>query len=97
MKIKILTDVTITCDPPRVSNYLYRNPEAYAKEMERWVEDFHDFIRDHRSQDPVHLDVNRVYEDQCSHCHNNWEEDADGPLCCDKAQQEWNSSKENAA
>lgn len=97
MKIKILTDVNITCDPPRIAKYFYRNPEAYAKEIEGWVREFQDFIRDHRSQDPVYLNVNRVYEEQCSHCHNAWEEDADGPLCCDKAQQEWNEAKKTAA
>ena len=33
--------------------------------------------------------VHTHYEMVCSHCGLSWEEDADGPVCCVKAQDEW--------
>lgn len=89
MKQKVLVDVRVTCDPPCIR--WCRTVEERAKALENWARDFHEFIRDHRSQDPVYLNVKRVYQYQCSHCGYEWEEDADGPLCCNKAQDEWRS------
>lgn len=42
--------------------------EQRAKELERAVKEFHDFLRDHRSQDMVILEVKRKYADLCSAC-----------------------------
>ena len=69
--------------------------EHRAKRLEEWCSEFEDFVRDHRSQDPIRLTVERVYEMQCSHCHNEWEEDTETgePLCCGKAQEEWAAAK----
>lgn len=90
MRQKVLVDVQVTCDPP--ATRWCRTLEERARELEHWARDFHEFIRDHRSQDPVSLNVERIYQDQCSHCHREWEEDEDGPLCCDKAQEEWRAN-----
>ena len=90
MKKKVLTDIKITCDEPSYTGIWYRSIEDRARALEAWVKDFHDFIRDHRSQDPVHLYVEREYKDQCSFCGYEWEVDEVGtPLCCDKAITEW--------
>jgi hypothetical protein len=72
--------------------------EELAKYYEAWVRDFHAFIRDHRSQDPVNLNVEREYKDLCTHCGYEWEIDENGcPVCCDKAIKEWEQAqKENA-
>ena len=95
MRQKILYDITISCDPPRVPYYVQRNgPDAIAAYYESWIRDFNDFIRDHRSQDPVSLNVEREYKDVCSHCRHEWEEDENGkPLCCDKAQIEYEKER----
>lgn len=97
MKQKILVDVTVTCDPPSYINRWNRSIEQREKMMIEWVNEFHDFIRDHRSQDPVNLNVERVYQEQCSHCHNEWESgwdtDPEGPACCSAAVAEWEASR----
>lgn len=90
MKKNVLVDVKITCDPPSHVWRSWKTLEQSALEMEDWVKEFQEFIRDHRSQDPVRLNVERVYEDQCSFCGYKWETDEHGePLCCSKAQEEW--------
>lgn len=91
MKEKVLIDVHVVCDPPYWvggSTTL----EKRAKRLAEWCREFEEFIRDHRSQDPISLVVEREYQDQCSHCGNEWEEDANGPLCCNQAQEEWENS-----
>ena len=97
MKTKVLVEVRLNCDPP---SYIYRwnrTVEQQAKELESWVKDFHDFIRYHRSQDPVDLSVERIYEQQCSYCKNEWETDVNGmPECCNKAQEEFESETKKA-
>lgn len=51
--------------------------------MQAWVKEIMAFIRDHRSQDQVHLDVERVTQDQCSECESEWETMIeDGVLKC---------------
>ena len=49
-------------------------PEEKAKELESAVLEFKNFIRDHRSQDPVELYVERVTQTLCSVCENEWEQ-----------------------
>lgn len=59
-----------------MSSYQYRNnPLLLAKDLERACKDFHNFLRDHRSQDMVQLSVIREHKDLCSVCHNEWEVD----------------------
>ena len=88
-KVRWLVDVRITCDPPLWCRYgqhgtLAERLERLAKAYESWVKDFHDFIRDHRSQDPVLLNVERDIHDVCSACGCDWETDTedDGPEYC---------------
>lgn len=84
MKKTVLVDVKIECDPPR--SYWHRTPEQLAKYLQGWVDDFHEFMRDHRSQDPVSLHIEKIYQDQCSFCGSEWELDEnDIPVCCEKA------------
>lgn len=102
MRKRVLSEVTISCDPPEWFGWRYypshEAKERYAQHCEGWVKEFHAFIRDHRSQDPVNLSVERKYEDQCSFCGRVWEEDAEGPVCCSAAQKEWDEQKaKNAA
>lgn len=98
-KVNVLTDVKVEIDPPRFYGWYRRTVEQRAAELEEWARDFEKFVRDHRSQDPVSLSVIRVYEDQCSHCHSEWETDAvtSEPLCCTAASDEWAAQQEAAA
>lgn len=89
MKKQVLINVKIECDPPHHWRG-FRTQEEVAQYYEGWVKEFHDFIRDHRSQDPVCLNVIREHEDQCSFCGYTWDTDDNGcPLCCQKAIDEW--------
>ena len=92
MKKKVLIEARVNCDPPNHIFRWNRTVEDQAKAIERWIKEFDEFIRDHRSQDPVNLSVERIYQDQCSHCGCEWEETEEGcPVCCDEAINEWNS------
>lgn len=96
-KVNVVTDIRIEVEPPRGISFYRRSLEDVARELEGWAREFEEFVRDHRSQDRVYLTIQRVREDQCSYCHSAWEVDADGPLCCSKAQDEWNDDKETSA
>ena len=86
-KINRISDVRIVCEP---TSHVFRltswetpyGSDEYYKRLERgyreWIKEFHDFIRDHRSQDPVSLDVEIDREDICSRCFSSWEPDEDG-------------------
>lgn len=96
MKKRVLTDVKIECEVPSyITNWYQRDPEKLAKATEDWIREFKSFVRDHRSQDDVYMEVVRVYKEQCSYCNYKWEEDEDGcPVCCDKAVKEWEKERE---
>ena len=86
MKQKVLIDIKVVCDPPNDVTRWDRTLEAKAKSLEGWCRDFESFVRDHRSQDPVGMSVEREYQEQCSYCGYEWETDDDGvPVCCQKA------------
>lgn len=92
---RVLTDVRMEIDPPSYLTYYWRDPLQKARAMESWAEEFHDFLRDHRSQDPVYINVIRVYEEVCVHCGVDPEPDERGcPCCCGKAVEEWESEQE---
>lgn len=93
MKVKQLVDVKIECDPPSHAWGYGRNHAQQAEAAEKWCREFEDFVRDHRSQDAITLTVRRRFEDVCSHCGQVYEEDEDGPLCCNKAVDEWRAAK----
>ncbi len=75
--VRILVDAHVVASFERnwEVRYARRNGtvEDVAKEMERAVSDFEDFLRDHRSQDIVELAVERDYEVQCSNCKDRYE------------------------
>jgi hypothetical protein len=97
MKKKMLVDITISCDPPRQYYYRRGTMEEIAQSYEEWVKDFESFMRDHRSQDPVSLNVERQYQDVCSFCESEWDEDENGcPCCCDEAMKEYEEARLNA-
>ena len=92
MKQKVLVNLTVVCDPPWSVGRLSRTLEDKAKRLEEWCREFEKFLLDHRSQDAVTMNVEREYQEQCIHCKREWEQDADGPLCCTKAQEEWDKT-----
>lgn len=55
-----------------------------AKELQAAINEFNDFIRDHRSQDSITLNVVSSYADLCSACGDKWEtymdEESDGTV-----------------
>ena len=93
---RVLVDVTIEVDPPLI-HFFNGNMEQLAANYEAWAKEFEDFVRDHRSQDPVSLTINRVYEERCIFCNRVYEEDHEGPLCCNDALNKWEDSKKEAA
>ena len=92
MKVSRLTDVIVTCEPP--TTWRRETLEERERRLQWWVKDFDDFIRDHRSQDPVRLKVERVHTDVCEFCGDEWETTDDGcPVCCHKAIEEFEAAK----
>jgi hypothetical protein len=90
MKKKVLIDVKVVADVSR-GIYSWGTMENQAKQMQSIASEFNDFVRDHRSMDWVWLEVEKEYQEQCSHCGFEWEVDADGvPVCCEKAIEEHN-------
>ncbi len=62
---------------------VYHSEEARARGLEHAAEKFHDFLRDHRSQDMVALNIVRDFQDVCSACGDRWDTtDIDGVCCC---------------
>lgn len=53
----------------------WRTPEQNASAAESRCKEFNEFIRDHRSQDDIRLEVERIYEDRCDVCGCAWEVD----------------------
>jgi len=90
-KLHITTGVLVEVTPPdnvrRIYAQDFGTPE-YWKALERqlnvWAKGFHDFLRNHSSQDLVCLNVVREEQDVCSKCHALWEPIADDdgqPYC----------------
>jgi hypothetical protein len=97
MKKRVMTNATVIADLDKAV-HASRSIEEYAKQLERAVKEFHDFIRDHRSMDWVSLHVEREYEDRCTHCDYLWEVDSEGvPVCCHKAIDEHESQLNSEA
>lgn len=70
----VLVDVKVEAD---LSSMIYRSfckdVESEVKELERAAKEFHDFLRDHRSQDMVTLNVEKIYKNLCLACGEEWE------------------------
>jgi hypothetical protein len=95
VKKTVLVDIRLEIEPPRHLGW-YPDMERRARACENWAAEFMEFVRDHRSQDPVSIHVIRDEQEQCSHCGSEWEEDEAGPLCCAKAMDEHSAAKASA-
>lgn len=73
--MNVTVDAKIEADFPHLFRYSWRKltAEDKARELESACSEFAEFIRDHRSQDPISLEVVRVRKDLCSHCESEWE------------------------
>jgi hypothetical protein len=89
MSVKqIVVDARLVIDPPsHIQRYTFQRKgetwgEAYARELQDWVNEFHAFLRDYRSQDANILRVEKVTG--CSGCGQVWETqlDENGILQC---------------
>ncbi len=82
-KVRRVVDVQVLADPPAhafchsYASDTVKYWQSVERELNRWVKDFEDFIRDHRSQDSVNLRVERVENDYCSQCGEPWESSYD--------------------
>ena len=81
MKVSVTTDVKIVVDPPRFYTHHRYGTAEYWKALERHlqssIDDFEEFLRDHRSRDNLAMSTERETEDQCSLCRATWETDID--------------------
>jgi hypothetical protein len=89
---RVVADIVVeahfdhTWEIQRVDRLYYGKQEYYderEKELNNLVSDFEDFLRDHRSQDMIHLYVEKVYKNVCSNCGDEYEAMyEDGIECC---------------
>jgi hypothetical protein len=100
-KRRVLVDLKLTIEPnAHVTRWVIPRPgerllEAEGRALKEWARELEEFVRDHRSQDAVTIDVVRVEQDVCDACGAEWEEDgATGePFCCNKAVDFWLASR----
>ena len=84
-KVTVTTDIRVIADMSAVTRWIrwddYPRIERALKDA---VDEFNSFIRDHRSQDHVRLEVERTVQEQCSVCHAEWETmlDDNGTIVC---------------
>ena len=73
--VKRLDDLRVVLDPPSYVGWMARRrgDEAWAKALNEWAKEIEDFLRDHRSQDPVSISVERVEATVCDQCGQSWE------------------------
>ena len=69
-KVRVLIDAHVIAD---MGTSRYNDTETYAKELESDCRDFISHCKDHRSLDHIGLQVERVYETQCSACERTFE------------------------
>ena len=68
-----LASLRIVVDPPMTSTYWRRTEEQRIRELEAWARELEEFVRDHRSQDPISLTVERETVTVCDQCDRKWE------------------------
>lgn len=84
-KVVVTTDVRVIADLSAVTRWIrwddYARIESALKDA---AAEFNSFIRDHRSQDHVRLEVERVVQEQCSECNAEWDTmvDENGDTVC---------------
>jgi len=71
--VERLMDVSVEVNPPHYAYGYSRDPERIARCLEDWAKDLVDFVRDHRSQDSLDLNVVRDVREVCSLCGRDWE------------------------
>ena len=75
-RVQRVIDVRVVADLSAVTRWIRHNDfERIERALREAADEFNAFIRDHRSQDHVRLDVERTVQDQCSGCGNEWEPD----------------------
>lgn len=80
---RVLVGCHIECEPPRNVTRFCPSVESEAKSLEAWAREVTEFIRDHRSMDPMDIHVVREYQDKCSLCECEWETmEEDGATFC---------------
>jgi hypothetical protein len=72
-RVKRLVDVRVECEIPSYIMRRARTMEEKERQLDQWAREFADFIRDHRSQDPVRMMVVRDERNVCSCCGCDWE------------------------
>lgn len=72
-KVRVLVDAKVVIDPGWLG--IQQTEEARAAAIERWAQEFREFLKDHRSQDANSVTVERQYEVQCNKCGREWEEE----------------------
>ena len=78
-----LSEIRVVAEPPDYVTRGCRNLEQAAATLEAWARELQEFVRDHRSQDPVRVYVERETMKVCSHCRHEWETyDEDGKTLC---------------
>jgi hypothetical protein len=80
----IVHNVRVECNPPGYITWA-QTLSGRTKQLEEWVKEFNQFIRDHRSQDEVRLKVVTDRMEVCEYCEMEWEGDHQEPACCQKA------------
>jgi hypothetical protein len=68
-----LVDLRIVVDPPRQRWWSDQTEERRIRELEAWARELEAFVRDHRSQDPISLTVEKETKTVCDLCGREWE------------------------
>lgn len=73
-KVVVTTDVRVIADLSAVTRWIrYDDYARIERALKDAADEFNRDIRDHRSQDHVRLEVERVVQEQCSECNAEWE------------------------
>ncbi len=72
-KITVPDKIRLEIDPPIWIDQLYSGSEQWESKVRDWVKEFNEFIRDHRSQDDVVIEVIQDEKIVCSKCKESWE------------------------
>ena len=76
--VKTITDIKLTAEAPSWVYRTFKRTKLEAlleleENLKSWARDFQNFLRDHRSQDAILLDIEREIKEVCSACGEEWE------------------------
>lgn len=74
-KERKLIDCFVVVEPRNIPYTAKSDERERVAFLEKWANEFMEFVRDHRHQDVHFVEVRRVYETVCSGCGREWEED----------------------